>query len=96
MRQQAHQRDGQARLAAAGFADDAQRLALGEIEGDAVDGAQRATLGGVLDGQVADFEQGHQSRRSLGLTIGSMASASSMKVMAVMTMSRPGETTHHQ
>ena len=41
-------------------------------------------------------EQRHQSRLSFGLTIGSIASARSMKVMAVMTMSRPGDTTHHQ
>ena len=40
--------------------------------------------------------QRHQSRLSFGLTIGSIASARSMKVMAVMTMSRPGDTTHHQ
>ena len=51
---------------------------------------------GVLEAQVADLEQRHQSRRSRGLTTGSMASARSMKVTAVMTMSRPGETTHHQ
>ena len=72
------------------------RLAGGEVEAHAVHGAQRSTIGRVLERQVAYFQQGHQSRLSLGLTMGSMARASSMKVMAVSTMSRPGETTHHQ
>ncbi len=56
-RQQAHEREGQAGLAAPGLADDAQRLALGDVERDAVHGPQRPARGGVLEAQVADLKQ---------------------------------------
>ncbi|MHC2589673.1 hypothetical protein ACVIG9_003729 [Bradyrhizobium ottawaense] len=42
----------------AGFADHAQHLALGDVEGDAVDGAQRAAAGGELHLKVANGEDG--------------------------------------
>ena len=59
-RQQAHERERQAGLAAPGFADDAQRLTLGDVEGDAVHGPQRPSRGGVLEAQVADLQQRRQ------------------------------------
>ena len=59
--QQAHECRGHAGLAAAGLADDAQRLAGGEVEAHAVHGAQRSTVGRVLERQVAHFQQGHSS-----------------------------------
>ena len=43
-------RDGFAR---AGFADHAQHLSLGDIEGNAVDGAQHAVAGDEFDPEVA-------------------------------------------
>ena len=52
--------DGKAgdRLAGAGFADDAEHLALGDVEGDAVDGAQRAAPGDEFDLEVTHGENG--------------------------------------
>ena len=54
---QPHQHPAQSRLAAAGLADDAERLALVELEGDAVDGldvADRAPQHARLDRVVLD------------------------------------------
>ena len=54
---QAHQQPGQGRLAAAGLADDAERLALVELEGDPVDGldlADRAPQHAALEREVLD------------------------------------------
>ena len=48
---------GDGRLAAAGFAGQADDLAGPDGEGDAVDGAHRALCGQVLDAQVADVEE---------------------------------------
>ncbi len=42
----------------AGFADHAQHLALGDVEGDAVDRAQRAAAGDELHLKVAHGENG--------------------------------------
>ena len=49
----AQQRDG---LARAGFADDAEDLALADVERDVVDGAHQAVLGAEGDAQIADLE----------------------------------------
>jgi hypothetical protein len=46
------------RLAGAGFADDAEDLALGDVEGDAVDRFQHPAAGDELDLEVADGENG--------------------------------------
>jgi len=54
----AHHRIGGHRLARAGFADDRQRLALGQREVDMLDGAHGAAAGVEFDGEVADVEEG--------------------------------------
>ena len=46
------------RLAGAGLADDAEDLSGLEREGDAVDGVHRPLVGGEVDLQVVDLEQG--------------------------------------
>ena len=45
-------------FAGAGFADHAQHLALGDVEGNAVDGAQHAAAGDELDLEIAHGENG--------------------------------------
>ena len=47
------QRDG---LARTGFADDAEDLALADVEGDVVDRAHQAVLGAERDLEIADLE----------------------------------------
>src|SRR4051794_4790774 len=49
-------------LAAAALADDRQRLALLDLEGDAVDGAVDAVRGPEMGLQILDVEQRHRSR----------------------------------
>ena len=56
-RQQAQHREGGHGLAAARFADQAQRLARGNAEGDAIDGAHDAIHGVEVGLQVLDLEQ---------------------------------------
>ena len=46
------------RFARAGFADHAQHLALGDVEGDTVDGTQRIAAGGEFHLEVAHGENG--------------------------------------
>ena len=67
LRQQAHQRQSQAALAAAGLADDADRLAtMLNSEGDAIDRSNDATVAGVVpEMEVIDDEQRHASRTQL-------------------------------
>jgi len=43
----------------AGFADHAQHLALGDVKGNSVDGAQRAAAGGEFHPEVAHGENGY-------------------------------------
>src|SRR6476619_7770458 len=50
-----HRRDG---LARAGFANDAEYLAVAHIERDAVDRVDRPLIGPKLDLEIADLEQG--------------------------------------
>src|SRR5262249_61494552 len=52
--QDRHRRD---RLAATGFADQAQRLAAVDREIDAVDGAHDPVVGGEMRAQAADLQQ---------------------------------------
>ena len=60
-RQKAHDREGQLRLAAAGFADDAQGLARIDGQGHVVDGPHLGIVGLEADRKVAQFEKGHLS-----------------------------------
>ena len=56
--QQADERGGGHRLAAAGFAQQRERFAAAGVEGHLVDGAHRAGDGADLDGQAVDVEDG--------------------------------------
>ena len=56
--QQLQDRERRNRLAGAGFADDGERFALGEIEGDAIDGERLAPALAEGDGEVLDGEEG--------------------------------------
>ena len=58
-RQQVHEGQRRQRLAAARFADQAQRLALAEREGDAAHGVQHAGGRRNVDAQVLDREEAH-------------------------------------
>jgi hypothetical protein len=55
-RQQAHHGQHGLALARAGFADDAQGLALFQLEADAVDGADHAVVGLELNAQITYFQ----------------------------------------
>jgi hypothetical protein len=52
-----HRKSGD-RFAGAGFSDHAQHLALGDVEGDVVDGAQRAAAGDELHLKISHGEDG--------------------------------------
>ena len=85
--QDRHRRDG---LAAAGFADDAERLALVDADVDAVDGPQDAVVGIEVGLQTLDLEQG---RHQITFRASSASrSPSPMKLMATtaMKMAPPG------
>ena len=58
----AHHRVGGHRLAGAGFADDGDRLALGDADVDRLHRLHRAAARGELDGEVPDVEErgGHE------------------------------------
>ena len=56
-RQQPHDGERGYALAAAGFTDQAQRLAGEQVEADAVDGIDRVVLGAEPDDQVANAEE---------------------------------------
>jgi hypothetical protein len=62
-RQQAHQRIGRHRLAAAGLADEAQRLAALDRKRHIADRMEGAARGGEIDAEALHFEQrpGHVS-----------------------------------
>ena len=56
-RQKVHDRERCHRFAAAGLADEAQRLAAAHVEGHAADRVQRAAAGRDVDRQALDLEQ---------------------------------------
>src|SRR5690606_30783855 len=58
--QQAHQRERGDGLAGPALADEAERLATVEREGDAAHRIGRPAVGRERDGQVLDFEEWHQ------------------------------------
>jgi hypothetical protein len=62
--QEAHQRQHGHRLAGAGFADDRQDFALVDGKIGSVDGPKWPGGGLERDGEIADFEKGHDFFRS--------------------------------
>ena len=91
--QQAHEGQAGHALAAAGLADDAQGLALVELEGHAVDGVDGALVRAKADHEVLDAEQRHRVgyRRSRGSRDSRSPSPIRLKPTAVMTMAMPGK-----
>ena len=59
LRVEAHDREAGDALAGAGLADDAERLALLDLEADAVDGLDDAVVGAEMRAEVVDLEEGH-------------------------------------
>ena len=74
LREQAHDRERRHRLAAAGLADDAERLALLDGEADAVDGVHVAAARLEVRAEVVDFEDRHL-RSALGARVERVAQA---------------------
>ncbi len=103
LRQQPEQRHRRHRLARSGLADDAEDLALVQVEADAAHGLDETVIGREPDGEVLDDEHRLAARR-IGhwrtlVWRGSKASRrpSPMKLMvsAMATMNRPGHQNSH-
>jgi len=69
-RKQAHQGERKHGLAAAGFADEAERFAGSDAQGDVVDGADPALCRGQLNGDAVKIEK----RAHLSIIFGSTQS----------------------
>ena len=85
-------RDG---FAGAGFADHAQHLALGDIERDAVDGAQRAAAGRELHLQITHGENGFGHLQRFGLSASRSQSPSRLIDRISAASAIPGKATIH-
>src|SRR6185437_2192131 len=57
LRHEAHDRERRDAFAAAGLADDAERAARRDAEGDAIDGAELAAIAAEIGAQIAQLEQ---------------------------------------
>ena len=84
-------RDG---FAGAGFADHAQHLALGDLEGDAVDRAQRLAAGGELHLKVTHGKDGF-GHLSFGLSASRSQSPSRLMATISTASASPGKATIH-
>ena len=89
---EAHQRQHGHALAGAGFAHDADDLALLDGQVQPVDRAQHAARGGELDRQVPDLDQSHQ-RFSFGSSASRSPSPIRLKASTVTRMATPGKVT---
>ncbi len=89
--QQPHQGQRRHRLAAAGFADDAEDAAALEREADAAQHGERPARTGQLDAEIGDREQRHQRRRRRrGSRRSRSPSPSRLRPSTASTMARPG------
>ena len=96
-RHQPHDGERRHALAAAGFADDAQRPARRQIEAQAVDHPRdRAVLEIEFDRQSLDLEQRAHRCLSFGLKASFRPSPIRLTDSTVMKMARPGKVTGHQ
>src|SRR5207244_6086942 len=85
-RQQAHDGERRHRLAAARFSDQRDGAALGDVEADALDGAQRGRfVDAKVDRQVSHAEQAHFS---LGSSASRSASVSRLKAVTSTAMAK--------
>ena len=88
--------DGKAgdRFAGAGLADHAEHFALGDVEGDAVDRAQRAAAGEEFHLEVTHGEDGY-GHRSFGLSASRSQSPSRLMERISPASAMPGKATIH-
>src|SRR4051812_22320398 len=89
-RQQPQDRQRRHTLAAARFADDAERLARRDLERHAVDRIDRPALCPELHLQVVDREQAHIRPRSFGSSASRSASPIRLNPSAETTIAQPG------
>ncbi len=101
VRQQAQHGERRHALAAAGFADDAQRLAGTDRERHAVDGARDPVLGEELGLEALDLEQGrshrspHMRRAMRGSRRSRRPSPTRLTASTTSASARPGQNTVH-
>src|SRR6185503_11936328 len=96
---EADNREAGDRLTAAGLADEAEGLALADVEGDAVDGLGDAAAGGEVGPQAADAEErcsGRHSWRNLGSRRTRSQSPRRFTASTVSMMVTPGMTAIHE
>ena len=93
LRQQAHDRAREHRLARPGLADDPERLAPLERDRDAVDGAGHAARGGEVGVEVGDVEQRAVERRRLEARFGRVPFAAARAHRALSRTSKCARTT---
>ena len=96
LRPDAEDRAGQHRLSAPALADDAERLACGKGEIDAVEHLQRAVEGRNVEVVVLDTEKGGAHRLRLrGSRMSRRPSPRRLKPSTVRKMARPGKAEYH-
>ena len=104
LRQQPHHRMGGHRLAGAGFADDAERLAAPDFEADIANGMGTIAAARQRDGKIADGEDGLACRhhahvrlpRRLGLKASFRPSPIRFRASTVTNIAVPGmKLIHH-
>ena len=101
VRQQAQHRQRGHALAAAGFADDAERLAGADRERHAVDGPRDAVLGEEVGLEVLDLEQGrghgspHMRRAMRGSSRSRSPSPTRLTASTTSASASPGQNTVH-
>src|SRR6185437_511364 len=93
--QKPHDRQGGDALAAAALADDAEHLALGDLEADVVDGGDLAASAGEDGSQVLHREQAHCWIFSLGSSTSRRPSPSRFKPITVIASAAPGTAMIH-
>src|SRR5262249_13030590 len=94
---QTNERQRRDRLAAAGFADKAERLAALDAERNAFGGRDAASLRLDVDAQVFDLDQRRHARvlRDWGSRMSRSPSPSRFKPSTVKKMANPGNTDSH-
>src|ERR1022692_81795 len=93
--QQPQYRRRDRRLAAAGLAGDAQRLAGVQGQADPAHGRHLAAGRPVGDAQVAQFQQAHQRSRSFGSNTVSRACPHMVKAITTTMIATPGAISHN-
>ena len=89
--------DGRTRqgFTSAGFTDDAQNLARGDRQTDAIKCSQEAAACGELNDQIVDFKEIHHHHRKRGLSASRSQSPSRLILKAMMISMAPGNTVIH-